>query len=445
MSLNVQMPKFGLTMKQGTVSKWFKGEGDVLEKGEELFEVETEKITNKIESPADGTLFQIVVPAGSIVPVGAILAIIAQNGEVPERIEGIQVSDVEEKEPSAESAAKTSSSHETDKRLLATPSAHRLAKELGVELSQVRGSGPGGRIKESDVKKFHEEGPPIPPITPLALEMAKKNGLDIATIQGTGENGRITKADVERAMAGPSVQPDGTDQTAAKPEVIPMTGMRLAIAKNMHASLQNTAQLTAFTEADVTEMVHFRNLIREEYRKQELKVSYNDIIMMVTARTLMRHPIMNSTQVGEEILLHDHVDLGMAVALKQGLIVPKIRNAERKNLLQIAAEARELASAAREGTLEMDAVTNGTFTITNVSMLGMDGFTPVLNPPETGILGVGRVTEKPVVKNGEICIRQMMTLSLTFDHRVVDGAPAMSFLRDLARSLEEPNLLLARI
>jgi pyruvate dehydrogenase E2 component (dihydrolipoamide acetyltransferase) len=226
--------------------------------------------------------------------------------------------------------------------------------------------------------------------------------------------------------------------------VIPFEGIRKVIADNMHASLQNAAQLTTFTEVDVTEMVRFRDLMREEYKNDDsVKISYNDIIVMATARALMRHPIMNSTLVGEEILVHDTVHLGIAVALSEGLIVPKIRNAEKKTLLQIAKEVRELAQKAREGALAVEEVTDGTFTISNVSMLDMDGFTPVLNPPETGILGVGRVIEKPAVFNGEITIRHMMTLSLTFDHRVVDGAPAMTFLKDLARTLAQPMLIMA--
>jgi len=185
-------------------------------------------------------------------------------------------------------------------------------------------------------------------------------------------------------------------------------------------------------------------MMRAEFaRDDSVKISYNDIIVMATACALMRHPIMNSTLVGDEILLHDTVNMGIAVALPEGLIVPKLRNAEKKTLREVATEVRELAKKAREGALSMEEVTDGTFTISNVSMLGMDGFTPVLNPPETGILGVGRVIEKPAVFNGEIAIRQMMTLSLTFDHRVVDGAPAMTFLRDLARYLAQPMLILA--
>ena len=443
MSVNVTMPKMGMTMKEGKVSKWYKKEGDSVEKGEDLVEVETEKITNKIESPGSGLVFQIVVPVGESVPVGTILAVIAQAGEQPERIEGIQVGEVEEVQGAAGSsqAAETKTEPQEKKRIMSTPSARRLAKELGVDLSLVTGSGPQGKIKEADVLKFHAEGPPAPKITPLAAEIARQEGLDISTIAGTGEGGKITKEDVERALAASKAAPQAPPSEV---RVIPLAGMRKTIADNMHASLQTAAQLTAFTEVDVTEMVRFRDMMRAEFaRNDTVKISYNDIIVMATARALMRHPIMNSTLVGEEILLHDTVNLGIAVALPEGLIVPKLRNAEKKSLLEVAKEVRALAQKAREGALAVEEVTDGTFTISNVSMLGMDGFTPVLNPPETGILGIGRVIQKPAVFNGEIAIRHMMTLSLTFDHRVVDGAPAMTFLRDLARYLAQPMLILA--
>jgi pyruvate dehydrogenase E2 component (dihydrolipoamide acetyltransferase) len=437
------MPKMGMTMKVGKISRWYKNEGDPVEKGEDLFEVETEKITNRIESPGSGLLFQIVVPAGATVPVGTILAIIAQAGEQPERIEGLQAGAVEEVQAKAASsrAAEAPSEPPEEKRMISTPSARRLAKELGVDLPLVRGSGPKGKIKEADVRRFHEEGPSTPKITPLAAEMARQEGLDISTITGTGENGKIIKEDVEKALAAIKAVAETPPSQA---RVIPFEGMRRAIADNMHASLQNAAQLTTFTEVDVTEMVRFRDMLRAEFAGDaSVKISYNDIIVMATARALMRHPIMNSTLVGEEILLHDSVHLGIAVALPEGLIVPKLRNVEKKSLLEISEAARELAQKARQSTLVVEEVTDGTFTISNVSMLGMDGFTPVLNPPETGILGVGRVIEKPAVFNGEIAIRHMMTLSLTFDHRVVDGAPAMTFLKDLARYLAQPMLILA--
>ncbi|MCD4720098.1 MAG: 2-oxo acid dehydrogenase subunit E2 [Desulfobacula sp.] len=443
MTVNATMPKLGMTMKVGKISKWCKNEGDSVEKEEDLFEVETEKITNKIKSPGSGILFQIVVPVGSTVPIGTILAVIAEKGEHPERIEGIQAGEVVEMD--VDSGNSQSPEPETEpkkeKRILSTPSARRVAKELGVDLTLVPGTGRDGKVKEADVQKFHEQGPPPPRITPLAAEIVKQEGLNLSKITGTGENGKITREDVEQFLAGLK----NTDQPdTSQVKVIPFEGIRKAIADNMHASLQNAAQLTTFTEVDVTEMVRFKDLIKAEYKKDDsVKVSYNDIILMATARALMRHPIMNSTLVGEEILIHDSVHLGIAVALSEGLIVPKLRNAEKKTLLQIAREVRQLARKARESALSVEDVTDGTFTISNVSMLDMDGFTPVLNPPETGILGVGRVMEKPSVFNGEITIRHMMTLSLTFDHRIVDGAPAMMFLRDLARYLEQPMLIMA--
>jgi len=436
------MPRFGMTMKQGKLSKWFKQEGDTVQKGESLFEVETEKITNTVQSVASGVLFQIVIQVGETVPVGAVLAVVADEGEAPERIEGIKVGEVEDVEaaPAGKAApAKVEEAPAEKKYVLASPAAKRLAKELGVDLARVPGTGKEGRVTEADVKKFHEEGPPAPRITPVAAEMARQVGLDLATIEGTGEGGKITKEDVDRAISSPPAVPGAAP---GPPQSIPFTGMRRAVADNMHASLQNSAQLTLMTEVDVTEMVHFRDLLREEYSKDEsVRISYNDIIIYTVARVLKRFPYMNSTLVGEEILLHDRVDIGMAVALPDGLIVPKVRNADRKGILQIGREAREVAKKARGGALSMDEVTDGTFTISNMSMLGVDGFTPIINPPEVAILGVGRVVEKPGVKNGQIEIRSYMTLSLTIDHRVVDGAPGGEFLQSLARHLEQPALL----
>ena len=438
MAVNVTMPKWGLTMKQGKLSKWFKKEGDPVQKGEALFEVETEKITNKVEALASGILFQIVVPIGAVVPVGTILAVIAEPGEQPERIEGTQMGEVVEGEAPAAGATAPAEPEKPKKEafVLATPAARRLAKELEVDLTAVEGTGPGGRVTEADVTRYHKEGPPPPRITPLAEEMARQAGIDIRTISGTGEGGKITKDDVARA-----IQAKGQVKEAEAVRAIPFAGMRRAVADNMYASLQGTAQLTAFTEVDVTEMVRFRDQVREEYRNDEnVRISFNDIIILATSRVLKRFPIMNSTLVGDEILLHPTVNMGLAVALDEGLIVPVLRDADRKGLVQIAREARELARKAREGSLTVDEVTGGTFTITNVSMFEVDGFTPILKPPETGILGVGRVKQKPAVHDGEICIRSLMFLSLTFDHRVVDGAPANDFLQTVARYLQNPML-----
>jgi len=436
-AIEIKMPRFGLTMKQGKLSKWLKKEGERVRKGEPLFEVETEKITNVVQSVGSGILFQIVVPAGRTVPVGTVLGILAEEGERPERIEGIQVRPAEEAPmaAAASGAAPSAGSGGKEGYIQATPAAKRLAKELGVDLSRVPATGREGRVTEEDVRRYHAHGPPRPKITPVAAEIALKAGLDVSALTGTGEGGKITKEDVERAL--------GSAPPAARPRSIPFSGMRRAIAERMHASLHDAAQLTLFTEVDVTEMAAFLDSLRQQGAGGEaVRVSANDMVLLAVSRVLRQFPILNSTLVEEEILLHDRVDLGMAVALSDGLIVPKIRNADRKSLLEIAREARELARKAREGALTPDEVVDGTFTVTNLGAFGVDGFTPVLNPPETAVLGVGRIVEKPAVHRGRIEVRSFMTLSLTIDHRVVDGAPAAEFLQALARHLTHPTLFL---
>ena len=440
MAFKITIPKWGLTMKTGKITKWFKNEGDPVRKGEAFFEVETEKITNTVESTAEGVVFQIVVPAGTTVPVGTVVAVVAEAGEQPERIEGLQAGEVAAAPEKAR--AKTQPEKPKEKAFVqASPAARRLAKELGLDLTLVPGSGPEGRVTEADVTKVHEEGPPRPKITPLAEEMARQAGLDISQIQGTGEGGKITKEDVQRALAGHPEAPAEQQEAPGGVKSVPYSGMRRAIAANMYNSLHNTAQLSVFTEVDMTEALRWLDSVRAEYAKDEsVRVSLNDIVILVTSRALKRFPRMNSNLVGDEILLFDDVNMGVAVALPEGLIVPVLRRADKKDLLTIGREARLLAKKAREGSLSVDEVTEGTFTITNVSMFQVDGFTPILKPPETGILGVGRLRKKPAVVGDQIAIRSMMFLSLSFDHQVVDGAPANEFLQTVARYLENPYL-----
>ena len=435
------MPKWGLTMKAGKISKWLKSEGDFVEKGEPFFEVETEKITNIVEATTKGIVFQIVVAAGTTVPVGTIVAIIADAGEQPARIEGIQAGEVIDAETGVPGRAAAASAGKPmeQKFIPTTPAARRLAKELGMDIALVTGSGPGGRVTEADVKRFHDQGPPLPrAITPLAAEMIRRERLDIAHIDGSGEAGKITKEDVQRFMASKR------RETVKVPfTTVPFSGMRRSIAENMQASLHQTAQLTMFSEIDATDMIRLRDTLREKHKNDDtVKISNNDIIVLATTRALKDHPMMNSTLVGDEILLHQGVHMGVAVALAEGLIVPVIRDADQKDLLEIAREARNLAGKARQGTLTVDEVTGGTFTVSNLGMFQVDGFTPILKRPETGILGVGRIKAQPAVHDGQIAIRSMMLVSLTFDHQVVDGAPAAGFLETVVRYLENPYLIL---
>jgi pyruvate dehydrogenase E2 component (dihydrolipoamide acetyltransferase) len=463
MAYQVIMPKWGLTMKEGKIARWLAAEGEAVTAGQALLEVETDKITNSVEAPGSGVLFQIVVAAGAVAPVQAVLAVIAAPGETPERVVAGTASAVTA--AAAPAAAAAAPAGEGFAR--AMPAARRVAKELGVRLGSVVGSGPDGIITEKDVRAAAEAGPTVN-ASPQAIAFAREKGIDLALVTGSGEGGRITKADILRAMnpnyaaqqakkAAPAVPPSAAAAPAsagtvapAPPSgpqpgtVLPMAGIRKIIADNMQASLQSAAQLTVFVEVDVTETAALRETYLARNRKNpDYRLSYNDIIAFAVCRALRRHPIMNATLREDGIHVHEHINLGVAVSLDEGLIVPNVKQAETCGLEDLKARVREVSGRARQGGLTMDEITGGTFTISNVSMLGVDGFTPILNPPETGILGVGRVVEKPAVHKGEIGIRKMMTLSLTFNHMVTDGGPAMSFLRTLADMLETPVLMLA--
>lgn len=410
MAYEVQMPKWGLTMKTGKIARWLVAEGGAVAVGQPLLEVETDKITNVVESPAGGVLLQIVSPQGEVVPVMQVIGIIGESGEAV-AAPASQSADAAAS-PAAPAASGAKGQGATQRNtpqgeVRAMPAARKAAKELGVDLAMVTGTGRDGIITEKDVRAAHEAAAKAP-------------------------------AAASSAPVQPCAAPvDGAD------EVIPMDGLRKLIADNMQASLQNAAQLTVFVEADVTEMVTLRDTMLARNKKDpEYRLSFNDIIAFAVCRALRQHPVMNTTLQADGIHMHRHVNLGIAVSLDTGLIVPNVNNADTYSLEELKAKVRDAASRARKGGLSMDEISGGTFTISNVSMLGVDGFTPILNPPETGILGVGRVVEKPGVFEGQVCVRKMMTLSLTFNHMVTDGGPAMSFLRTLADMLEQPVRML---
>ncbi len=447
MSIELSMPKLGLTMKTGKVSKWFVAEGATVSQGDELFEVETDKITNKVESPADGVLFQILVQAKEEVAVGTVLGIIAEAGETLSRVEGGSSAPVASAEaaPKKETASVKAETKKSD-RVLSSPGARRVAKELGISIEVVSGSGPDGRIVEQDVRAYHDKISNIK-ITPVAAVMAIQAQLDISTITGTGERGKIVKEDIERILNPEkfAVKDKAVAQGGKASEYgsFPMEGMRKAIADNMHASLHGAAQLTLVSEADVTNCVDLIKDLRNLHKRDKnFRLSMNDVLIKVVAKALSKHPRMNSTFDGEMITRHEQVNMGVAVALPEGLMVPVLHNAHNMNLIQIAKEARLLAGRARKGEVTPDDMSGGTFTITNMGHSVVDFFTPILKPSETGILGVGRVVEKPVVRDGAVVIRSIMGLSLTFDHRVEDGAPAAEFLKTVVEYLANPELLL---
>ncbi|OXS28245.1 MAG: dehydrogenase [Desulfovibrio sp. MES5] len=409
MAYEVQMPKWGLTMKTGKIARWLVSEGSAVETGQPLLEVETDKITNVVESPASGVLLQIVSPQGEVVPVMQVIGIIGASGEAVSAKPSADAASSAAPAKTEKAAASGAAARASGESVRAMPAARRLAAELGVDLASVQGTGRDGAVSEKDVRAAHEaaQKAPAAPAAPAASGSC--------------------------ASSAP----------CCEDEIVPMDGLRKLIADNMMASLQGAAQLTVFVEADVTEMVALReSMLARNKKNPEYRLSYNDIIAFAVCRALLRHPVMNSTLREDGIHLHKHVNLGMAVSLDTGLIVPNVKNADTFSLEQLKEKVRDAASRARKGGLSMDEISGGTFTISNVSMLGVDGFTPILNPPETGILGVGRVVEKPGVFEGEVCVRKMMTLSLTFNHMVTDGGPAMSFLRTLADMLEKPVRML---
>ncbi len=401
------MPKFGLTMHEGTLQRYFKAAGEAVKAGEPLYEVETEKVLYEVESPTSGTLAVWLHEEGATVECGLLVAVIAEAGDdatsLAARYDGGGAAAHRAAAPPSSTPAANGEapSPSGEGRRAISPVARKLAAELGVELARVVGTGPGGRITREDVERTAAQG---------------------AAVRST------SAAPPARASAAGAAAIAAAPAAGAKPQFrsIPLRGMRKTIAARMHQSLRDTAQLTISSEADVTAAVDFRTRPGRDF-----DFTYTDLLIHAVARALLRHPRMNSRLSEDAIVMLTEVNIGMAVALDEGLIVPVIRAADCRSLREIAAATKELGEKARTGGLKLEDVSGGTFTVTNLGTWGVDAFTPILNLGETGILGVGRIVEKPAVFRGEISRRSMLTLSLTFDHRVIDGAPAASFLQSV--------------
>ncbi|WP_309493289.1 dihydrolipoamide acetyltransferase family protein [Candidatus Hecatella orcuttiae] len=393
MPARVLMPKLGLTMKEGTVVKWLKKEGDTVEKDEPLVEIETEKISHTIQAPASGVLLKILAPSRTIVPIGRTIGFV---GEIGEPLPPVEEAPPAPEKPTVEAkplAPSTPPSHPTGAPPKASPRAKLLAKEKGVNLAEVVGSGPGGVILEKDVLKHLEEVR-------------------------------------YRTQAGLKVK-----------QIIPMSEKRRVIAKRMTSSLQTMAQLTITMEADATALQTFRKKMVEEAEKTGVRITYTDILVKVAAKTLEEFPLFNAVLEDWEIKLIEEINVNVAVATEAGLTVPVIKDADKKSLTEVSLNLRSLVERAKQGTLTVEDVSGGTFTITNLGMFEVDVFTPIINPPQTAILAVGRIVEKPVVSGGAIVAKPMTTLSLTFDHRVIDGDVAARFLQRIKEILQNENML----
>ncbi len=387
MAVPIVMPKLGMVMSEGTVTKWTKSAGDAVAQGEIIAEIETEKINYDLEA-TDGGFFHPVVDEGSVVPVDGLLAYVLAEGESAPAVAPEPTPPVAASEAPARRAPSTPRPTGTEVR--STPGARRLAAKLEVDITDVTPTGPGGRVVEDDVRALAEQttGPAVPTLAP--------------------------------GMPQPS-------------QTVPLEGIRKTIADHMRGSIAGTAQLSFFLELDVTDAQRLR---REASRGDGATVSLAHVLIKACAETLKRHPEHNTVLSDGNILYFDEINIGFAVALSEGLIVPVLKQVDGKSIQEIAGKMDELADKAGKGKLSTDDVSGGTFTI---SVLGsVDGFTPVLNARQDAILGVGRSVEKPVVRKGEVVVREMLTISLTVDHQVIDGAVAASFLRRLQQAVERP-------
>ncbi|MBU0703516.1 MAG: 2-oxo acid dehydrogenase subunit E2 [Chloroflexi bacterium] len=429
MATKIIMPKLGMAMSNGKVVKWLKEDGAEVKKDEPVVVVMSKKITYEVVAPADG-IVRHISRAKDTCEINQIIGFITAPGEDVPKVEVTAPAEVPvTTEPTPPTAPAEKKAPREEKHFPSSPAARRLAKELGVDISRVVPA--GSRVTEKDVQRFYDEQAQIS-ISPLARQMAEVEGLDITTIQGSGPNGKIIEDDILRMLEGAKPK--------AVAENIPFVGMRQAIAEQMVYSLQTMAQITITTKVDVTELVSTREALRARWDR---KVSYTDLLVKAVAVALGDHPLLGAKLEGEEIVMPDEINVGVAVALDEGLIVPVVRNADRMTVPEIGAKIKELAQRARENALDVDEVTGAAFTVTNLGMYGVDGFTPIINPPEVAILGVGRIFEELALVNGQVVPRSKMTLSLTIDHRIVDGAPGAAFLQTLAQLLEHPALIFA--
>lgn len=444
------VPKLGQTVEEVTLVNWLVEDGARVSQGQPLMEVETDKAVFPVEANARGTIHIGPYKEGDVVPVLTVVAIIGK----PE--DKFEVKGTERGDPSPESAPASSATPVAvpsplsaasggSAKFFASPRARKLAAEKNVDLAAVPPTGYGGvRVAERDVLTFLAQ---TPKATPVAQRMAADVGVDLRTVAGTGPGGRIIKEDIARIVRPesstlvPQLSISGPQTEIL--ERIPLKGIRAIIAERMAASMHTTARVTLVTEVDATEFVAARARIKEKVEQDwGFAPGYIDLLARIVTAALRSFPYMNARLAPDAIEILGHVHLGMAVDTNRGLLVPVIRDADQKSLRQFGAEFRALVEQARSGRLLPDNLTGGTFTITNLGMYDVDAFTPVINLPEAAILGVGRIAPKPVARGESVVVRQMWTLSLVFDHRLVDGAPAARFLQYIKQLIEEPYLLL---
>ena len=457
MAVQFRLAAFGHTMETGRVVEWHIAEGSRIEEGQPLVSIETDKTIVEVESPISGVVLRIVGEADGEYDVGDTLAWIGEEGEV--------VPDAPATAPKAQAAAQPAESR-------ATPVALRLAQRHGIDAEALAGTGPGGRVTKEDVQRAVDTGGAAPAkvpdekpaattaeqprisaadrpsgsrVTPVAQRLAERHNIDAESLAGTGPGGRVTKEDVQRAIdtgAASPKEPVDERQTSDL-EVIPLSGIRRTTAQRLGEIWSQAPHVTEGIEVDFSAILNLRAVNEEAWRQSHgVAPTINDFVLKATAEALKLHPRLNATLVDGTVHQYREVNLGVAVDIPDGLVVPVVRGANTLGIVEIATQVRSLAERAREGKLRIDDYADGTFTVTNLGGLGVDWFTPVLNPPQCAILGVGRVRRVAVFAGESIVARDIGTLVLTFDHRAIDGAPCARFLGELKGLIEAPEGLL---
>ena len=452
MATSIVMPQMGYDMHEGKVVRWLKKEGEEVTRGEVIAEIETDKATVEYEAYTGGVMAKIVAEEGVAIPVGGLIAVMTAPGEaIPEDIltDAAIASAADSPAPAAaavqalEGPISAAVAPADTAEVRASPLARRLAKERGFDLATITGTGPGGRITEADIP---EQGAAAAPAalassngyikaSPLAKRLARERGIDLATLTGTGPGGRVIEADVpEHAVpaAAGSVAP-----ATLVSENVELSRMRQAIARVTSDSKRDAPHFYVALDVDMTKAMSFRRDLNDEL-DAENRVSVNDLIVKASAIAIGRHPKFNSFFRDDHLQMNAAINVGIAIALESGLIVPGINGCERKSLVEIAAASRDLVSRANSGTLRNDEYSGTTFSVSNLGAFDIESFTAIIFPPHAAILAVGTVKEQPVVRDGELAIAQIMKATLSTDHRVADGAEAAQFLVEIKKLLQNP-------
>ena len=417
MADEVKLPRLGQGMESGTIVKWLKAEGDQVEKGEPLYELDTDKVTQEVEAEASGVLLKITVPEGEA-DVGTTIAVIGEQGE---DVSAVKAGTAQPVADAAQEEGSPGPARVPERGREAT-----AAEQVAEARQPAQGNGAGARIKAS----------------PLARRIARERGIELGSLKGTGPEGRVVAEDVERAAASPA---PATPTTALAPtgevERVPLTSLRRTIARRLTEAWQAPAFQIAMS-ADMTRTQSLHTLLAEQTKEGEPRPTVTDILTKACADALMRHRAVNALWAEDAIELHPSANVGIAVAIEAGLVVPVIHQAERLTIAELAAARADIVARARANQLRQDDLDGGTFTISNLGMFGVEQFVAVLNPPQAAILAVGAIERKAVPTEAGFEARPLMTLTLTCDHRSLDGATAADFLRTVKAFLEEPGLML---